>query len=74
MPSQATLTSYAALTVAERILLVEEIWDSIAAEQDALPITQEQREELDRRLANYEADPPVGSTWDEVKARLQAKT
>lgn len=59
------------LSVAERILLVEAIWDSIVSEQDALEITQEQKEELDRRLAAFEADSDAGSTWEKVKARLR---
>jgi putative addiction module component (TIGR02574 family) len=62
------------LSLAERILLVEEIWDSIAATPEEIPLTPAQREELDRRIAAYEADPTAGSTWEEVKARLQGRT
>ncbi|MFO0926970.1 MAG: addiction module protein [Gemmataceae bacterium] len=58
------------MTVAERILLVEEIWDSIAAEEAVVPLTAPQRQDLQRRIATYEADPKAGSSWDEVKARL----
>ncbi len=61
------------LSLAERILLVEEIWDSIAAEAEAVEIPQSHKDELDRRLAVYQADPRAGSTWEEVKARLQKK-
>jgi putative addiction module component (TIGR02574 family) len=59
------------LSLAERILLVEEIWDSIAAEAEALDIPQSHKDELDRRLAAYHADPHAGARWEEVKARLQ---
>lgn len=59
------------LSLAERILLVEEIWDSIAAEAEALEVPQSHKEELDRRLAAYHADPHAGSSWEEVKSRLQ---
>jgi putative addiction module component (TIGR02574 family) len=59
------------LSLAERILLVEEIWDSIAAEAEALDVPQSHKDELDRRLAAYHADPYVGASWEEVKARLQ---
>lgn len=45
-----------ALPVAERVRLVEAIWDSISAVPEALPLTQWQKEELDRRLAEYEAE------------------
>ncbi len=59
------------LPVAERVRLVEAIWDSIAAAPDALPLTQWQREELDRRLAEFEADPGSGATFEDVFARIR---
>lgn len=49
-------TKLSDLPVDERIKLVEELWDSIASDQDALPLTQEQKAELDRRLDVYEID------------------
>jgi putative addiction module component (TIGR02574 family) len=58
------------LSVAERIQLVEDIWDSIAAEGEAPPLSDEQQAELDRRLADAEANPGVGTPWSEVKSRL----
>ena len=48
------------LTVDERIKLVEDLWDSIAADQGALPITADQRTELDRRLNAYAVDKNRG--------------
>ncbi len=59
------------LSLAERILLVEDIWDSIAAEAEALAVPRSHRDELDRRLAAYHADPHAGSRWEDVKSRLQ---
>jgi len=59
------------LSVDDRLTLVEAIWDSIAAEQEQLPLTDEQRAELDIRIADMEADPQGGSSWEEVKARLR---
>ena len=61
------------LSVAERILLVEEIWDSIIVQAQTLEVPQSHKDELDRRLTAYEADPNAGSTWEVVKARLQKK-
>jgi putative addiction module component (TIGR02574 family) len=61
------------LSVAERILLVEEIWDSIAAEVEEVPVTEAQKQDLERRLAAYQQNPNAGSSWEEVKARLQGK-
>jgi putative addiction module component (TIGR02574 family) len=49
------------LPLEERIKLVEDIWDSIAAEQEALPVTAEQRRELDRRLERYRVDGDRGT-------------
>ena len=59
------------LPVAERVQLVEAIWDSIAAAPEGLPLTKWQRDELDRRLAEYEADPESGSTLEDVISRLR---
>jgi putative addiction module component (TIGR02574 family) len=58
------------LSVPERMHLLEEIWDSIAAYPENVPVTDAQSAEFDRRLAAYEADPEAGSDWEEVKARL----
>jgi putative addiction module component (TIGR02574 family) len=59
------------LSLAERILLVEEIWDSIVAEAEAREVPQSHKDELDRRLAAFHADPQAGSSCEEVKSRLQ---
>jgi putative addiction module component (TIGR02574 family) len=61
------------LSIAQRILLVEEIWDSIAAEAESLPLTEPQKQDLQRRVAAYEANPKAGSNWEEVKARLRGQ-
>ena len=60
-----------ALPVSERVRLVEAIWDSISAVPDALPLAQWQKDELDRRLAEFEADPDSGATLEEVFARIR---
>jgi putative addiction module component (TIGR02574 family) len=59
------------LTVAERIQLAEDIWDSVAAFPEALPLTDAQKEELDRRLQSYAENPSEGLSWDELKDRLR---
>ena len=58
------------LSIAERLLLVEEIWDSIAVENEAFELTESQREELDRRIESFKSDPSQGRTWDEIKAEF----
>ncbi len=59
------------LTSAERLQLVEEIWDSIPDEELVPALTDAQRLDLQRRISEYEADPKAGSSWEEVKARLR---
>ena len=59
------------LPVEERVRLVEAIWDSISAVPDAIPLTEWQRQELDRRLAEYEANPNSGITMQEVFSGLR---
>ncbi len=61
------------LSVAKRIELVEDIWDSIAEANADLPLTTAQRQELDHRLDSYESNPDQGSTWDEARARVRDK-
>jgi putative addiction module component (TIGR02574 family) len=55
------------LSVEERIALVEELWDSIA---EATPLTEAQRAELDRRLAEHEASPEDVVPWEVIKASI----
>ena len=58
------------LDVSERIELVQDIWDSVAAVPEAVPLTDAQRQELERRLDEYHRNPDSGSPWDEVKRRI----
>ncbi|MCF6177264.1 MAG: addiction module protein [Victivallaceae bacterium] len=59
--------------VSERIVIVEDIWDSIANVPAALPVTEAQKQELDKRLTAYHANPNAGSPWEAVKQRIVAK-
>ena len=68
---QTLIAEILALPVAERVRLVEAVWDSISAVPEALPLTQWQKEELERRLAEFEADPDAGSSLEEVFARIR---
>jgi len=49
---------------------VEDIWDSIAAYPEAVEVTEFQKVELDQRLADFEANPTAGDSWNEVRSRL----
>ena len=57
--------------VPERILLVEDIWDSIAQFPEAVPLSDSQRKELDRRLEAHNSNPATGTPWDIVKKRIK---
>ena len=52
---------------AERLQLVEDLWDSIARSNADLPVPQWQKDELDRRKKNFLHNPDSGLTWDQVK-------
>ena len=67
-----SLSEVLKLPLEERLRLVESIWDSIAEFPEALELTEAQKQELDRRLESYEADPNAGVPWPELKARLLA--
>jgi len=58
------------LTIAERVQLAEEIWDSIAATPEQLPLTEAQRSELDRRLGLFQSDRSQTTPWDEIREKL----
>jgi putative addiction module component (TIGR02574 family) len=59
------------LSVAERLQLVEDIWDSIAQENASIELTEAQVEDVDRRIAELERDPGSTKTWSEVRERLE---
>jgi putative addiction module component (TIGR02574 family) len=56
--------------LAQRLELVEQVWDSIIEDGAQPEITEEQKAELDRWLAEHAAAPNRGASWEEVKARL----
>jgi putative addiction module component (TIGR02574 family) len=61
------------LSVAERIALVGAIWDSIAAEAERAPLSDAQREEVDRRLAAHRANLSAAVPWEQVEAEALAR-
>jgi putative addiction module component (TIGR02574 family) len=63
---------FSKLSVAERIQLAAELWDSIPESAD-IALTDAQRAELDRRLEDLEQHPDAGEPWELVRARLYAR-
>jgi len=67
---KVTLADVLELSVPERIQLAEDIWDSIAALPQPVSLTEAQRQELDRRLENYRANPNDEIPWETVKRQI----
>ena len=59
------------LSPTERILLVQEIWDSLLREGHQAAISEEQRQELDSRWDRFQSGTMSAAPWAEVKNRLQ---
>ena len=64
------LSQLLVLPPSERLQLVEAIWDSLVEVPEAVPIDDALRDELDRRLAAYYANPSTARPWAEIKAEL----
>ena len=73
MSRQTAFTEAASLPPAERIDLVMEIWDSIAAHPEQVETTPAQKAELDRRRAAYDADPKSTVPWEQVADELEGE-
>lgn len=68
-----SISSVFDLSPAEKLQLVEDLWDDLAATPEAVPLHDWQKEELDRRKAKLLQNPASGLTWDEVKRRVRAR-
>jgi putative addiction module component (TIGR02574 family) len=56
-----------------RLQLMEELWESIAREPEAITLTDAQKAELDRRIEEHEKNPDRGEEWTKVFARLRSE-
>jgi putative addiction module component (TIGR02574 family) len=61
----------ARLTPPERLTLIAQLWDSL--EEDHVPLTAEQRTELDRRLSSLDQDRREGITWTALRTELELR-
>jgi putative addiction module component (TIGR02574 family) len=61
------------LSVKERLRLVGEIWDSIAASPEEIPLTVAERKELDWRKREHRRNPSAAKPWSEIKARMDKR-
>ena len=71
--TETLLADALALSPEDRLELMHRLWESLRKDEYAFPLTDEQRAELDRRSAEMDADPQLGSPWEDVKARLWPK-
>ena len=70
----ANMGSIFDLTPPEKLQLVEDLWDDLAAVPEAVPVHDWQKEELARRKANLQNNPASGLSWEEVKQRIRNRT
>ena len=68
---QFSIADILELPIQERIRLVELIWDSVAAVSEAVEISPELKIELEARIAEFEANPEAGYSWEQVKSCLK---
>jgi putative addiction module component (TIGR02574 family) len=61
------------LTPPEKLQLVEDLWDDLAATPDVVPVQEWQKEELARRKENLLKHPATALTWEEVKSRVRGR-
>lgn len=62
----------AGMSTEERLRLLEKLWDSLS--DDDVPLTEAQREELDRRLDDLENEGPRGIPWEQILDRLESRS
>lgn len=61
----------ASLSTDERLQLLEELWESLSATPEGIPLTNAQRKELDRRLDELDREGPTGIPWEEVFCNIR---
>ena len=73
MVAKNLINDVLALPPADRLELVQRLWDSLLDDPDSLPLTEAQKKELDRRYEDYLRNPDEGSTWEEVEAFVRER-
>jgi len=68
-----TATDTLELSIPERIQLVEDIWDTIATEAQAVELTEDEKRIIDKRLDAYHKNPELGSPWQDVYKRIASR-
>ena len=61
------------LSAEEKLAVIRELWDSFPIDSAEIPLTNAQREELDRRIADHEANPQDVVPWAEVRESVRSR-
>jgi putative addiction module component (TIGR02574 family) len=69
----SNISSVFDLSPSEKLQLVEDLWDDLAAAPESVPVHDWQKEELARRKANLMKNPAAGRPWEEVKRRIRSR-
>lgn len=68
-----TATDTLELSIPERIQLVEDVWDTIVTEAEAIELTEDEKKVIDERLEAYHRNPNSGSPWEDVYKKIVNK-
>jgi putative addiction module component (TIGR02574 family) len=63
-----------AMTVEQRLDLIERVWDTLAETPDAIPVPDWHEDALKKRLGAFEQNPDEGASWDEVERRITRRS
>ena len=61
------------MSTSEKILFLEDLWESIVIDESSVPVPQAHKDELDRRLKNYDANPGDLLTLGELQERINRR-
>jgi putative addiction module component (TIGR02574 family) len=61
------------LSPAEKLQLVQDLWDDLTSRPEDVPVPEWQKAELDKRLAKLRTTTVSGATWDQVKQRIRSR-
>ena len=65
-----TIADVNRMTPAEKLLLVSELWDDLAAHPTEVPVSRELIAELDRRMESYRRNPTEVTSWETIQQRI----
>ncbi|HVT44189.1 MAG TPA: addiction module protein [Thermoanaerobaculia bacterium] len=73
MSAEPIIETFRKLSAAEKVDLVQQLWDEIAEEAAELPLTEAQRRVLDERIDDHEANPDDVEPWEQIRHELLRK-